>query len=273
MTSGSALEAMEATATLQIRSHRRAHWFWCDNDLIDCHAQAIGPIGVALYVALARYVNHKTSQCWPSLVRLSAQLGITHLTARRYLHRLVERGLITMQHRPGCPALVTLLEMPRGLEDSVQAPDERGSLPGNEVRGQGSYATPEASLVPSYDVTKGSLCGNTEPDFPNQKKERTSETLQHVCDSPKTENPRPTLDRSEDVLTAIGTLSQTTREHLAEAARQSLIADGVAPWFLIRPVLEARMMALWHAQSPEVWVQAAEDVTTAGPRPTAPVAV
>jgi hypothetical protein len=83
MTTGNALEAMDATATLQIRSHRRAHWFWCDNALIDCHAQALGPIGVALYVALARYVNHTTGQCYPSLGRLSRQLGITHLTARR----------------------------------------------------------------------------------------------------------------------------------------------------------------------------------------------
>ena len=72
------------------------------------------------------------------------------------------------------------------------------------------FGTKSSVNYHSYDVTKGSLCGNTEPDFPNQKKERTSETLQHVCDSPKTENPRPTLDRSEDVLTAIGTLSQTT---------------------------------------------------------------
>jgi len=86
---------------MQVRSQRRAYWAWFDHALIDDYAQHLGPIGVALYVALARYANHHTGQCWPSLVRLSHQLGITRLTARRYLQRLADQGLIALQERPG----------------------------------------------------------------------------------------------------------------------------------------------------------------------------
>jgi len=170
-----AVEQIDATDTLQIRSHRRAQWFWIDNDVIDVHAQALGPIGVALYAALARYTNHKTGQCYPSLVLLSTKLGMTHLTARRYLHRLVERRLITVEPRPGHSALITLLDMP---ETDAPRQETTGSLPRNEVQEQGSYDVPGDS----YQVTTPLLPGNDEPDLQNQKKERTSAPPENVCD-------------------------------------------------------------------------------------------
>src|SRR5262245_42306444 len=103
------LTPLDSTVDLHIRSHRKAHWFWLDNSLIDLHAKALGTIGVSLYVALARYCNARTGQCYPSLVRLSAQLGINRLTASRYLQKLIKHGLITVDMRPGHTAIVTLL--------------------------------------------------------------------------------------------------------------------------------------------------------------------
>jgi hypothetical protein len=237
--------ACEDTAPLQIWSHRRAHWFWCDNELIDCHAQALGPIGVALYVALARYAHHKTGQCWPSLVRLSAQLGMTHLTARRYLHRLVERGLIAMEPRPGHTTLITLLDMP---EVRVPSQDGKGSLPRNEVNEEGSYEI----TTPRYDVTTPLLSRNTEPDSLNQK-ERTNEPPENVCDM-KTETPpiAPTIsslstlpERPDDVLNH---LDAATVASLAIEAQDVMVARVPNPFLRTKPLLHSLMVELWCQQ-------------------------
>lgn len=258
-------ETITATGTLQIRSHRRAHWFWCDNALIDTHAQVIGAIGVALYVALARYANEKTGQCWPSLVRLSRQLGINHLTARRYLQRLVDRGLIIVASRPGSTALITLLDMP--------GQEEAGSLRRNEVPVQGSDVVCEGTGQARSQVTRGSLPGNTEPDFPNQTKERRTSTYSNlVCDRDEEQEQAANADTTatptssppravhpESVLPTLDDLAPATQERFGELARQSLITEGVAPWFLIRPVIEARMMALWRAQGQELVAAASRD--------------
>ena len=134
-------------APLQVRSHRRAQWSWFDNALIDTHAQAIGPIGVALYVGLCRYASAKTGQCWPSLVRLSQQLGMTRLTARRYLQVLVEHGLIQVEARPGTTTLVTILEMPEAGLPTPAAGDEDGQ----EVT-RGGY---DVTREDGQDVTRG----------------------------------------------------------------------------------------------------------------------
>jgi len=222
------LETTDTSAEVQIRSHRRAQWFWCDNDLIDAHAQTIGAIGVALYVALARYANHKTGQCWPSMERLSAQLGMTPLTTRRYLRRLVERGLIAVELRPGHTARITLLDMPaepaRVLRDNGGTEEE-----GYDV------------TIPCYDVTPTLLPGNNEPDSSNQRK-RTSDKPHNVCDmgAGKAET------TSEDILAILQALPLETQESLAETARQSLAAEGMRPCFMIRPVVEERMIALWQ---------------------------
>lgn len=255
---------IDATGPLQIRSHRRAAWFWLDKALIDTHAQAIGVIALGLYVALARYANDKTGQCWPSLVRLSRQLGITHLTARRHLQRLVDRGLIVVESRPGSTALITLLDM--------SGQEEAGAFSGNEVAAEDSYATGEETGGARHDVTRGSLPDNDKRTFPNEQKEKgthpdvrvaTDEEQTSTADTRaipvNTDQPAITPPRPHALFPSLEILPLATQERLTEAARESLIGEGVAPWFLIRPVIEARMMALWCTQGPEGLVEAYGD--------------
>ena len=38
---------------------------------------------------------------------------------------------------------------------------------------------------------------------------------------------------------------EATRNRLYDHARATLVDEGVSPWHLIQPVIEARMLALW----------------------------
>lgn len=220
------------TTPLQIRSHRRAQWFWIDNAVLDTYGPTLGPIGLSLYMGLCRYANSSTGKCWPSLVRLSHQIGVTHLTARRYLAKLVTLGLIAVEPRPGTTAIITILDIP----DS--------SLPGNEVSHEDSYQ----GMGGSYDVTRGSLPGNTEPDVPNQTKElppNPPESARAVH-----EEITPLAVPLHVTIAALLTVwDEATRTQLETEARATLAAEGVLPWHLIKPAVEARMVMLWEAQT------------------------
>jgi excisionase family DNA binding protein len=51
-----------------------------------------------------------------------------------------------------------------------------------------------------------------------------------------------------------------TSARLYDQARATLVAEGVAPWHLIRPVIEARMVDLWEGQAPAGGGVAQEDI-------------
>ena len=217
-------------APMQVRSQRRAYWAWFDHALIDDYAQHLGPIGVALYVALARYANHHTGQCWPSLVRLSHQLGITRLTARRYLQRLADQGLIALQERPRHTFLVTLLEFP---------PRSQPCLPGKQGE--------DVSCLPDKqgDVHAGSsgcIRGENEPDLLNQHNQTTDNA---GCVSPGQPEDSPRAqERTDELDTWFQALSPDAQAALRQQAKAHLTAKGIAPWLQTGPVVEATLFQL-----------------------------
>ena len=219
-----------------IRTPRPAHWAWVDHALIDTYAARLGPIGVALYVALARYAHHATGQCWPSLGRLSQQLGITRLTARRYLQRLADHGLLALQERPGHPLLVTLLAVPQESQTGVPGKqvEEPSGLPGTQQDG--------------HAVNRGCLPGQHEPECLNQK-QRTSlgPVLPHQAPiGPEALGgpdvlPTPSTPRDPDLANAFAQLPASVQEELYAAATARLRDQGVQPAFCIRPVVLAEI--------------------------------
>lgn len=232
----SASEPLPGAALVPIRAQRPAHWAWFDHALIDDYARHIGPIGVALYVALARYANHHTGQCWPSLVRLSQQLGMTRLTARRYLRHLVDHGLITMQERPGHTSLITLLALP---------PRPQTWSPSNQDQ-EVTWSSGNQGV--GDDVTRGWAPGNPEPEVPNQQR-RTS--LGRVAPDQPTTGPgvptgtdpldTPSTPRDTDRADPFAGLPAAVQEALYAAATARLRAQGIPPAFLIRPVVLAEV--------------------------------
>jgi len=134
-------------APVQIRSHRRAHWSWFDNAIIRAHAKALGPVGVTVYMALVTYANHETQRCWPSIVRLSHELGLARLTIRRALQRLVEQKLVTLDERQGYAFVITLLEVPHTSVSQPQEQEAEGCVPGTQ--GGGSDGSGGVQLISS----------------------------------------------------------------------------------------------------------------------------
>jgi hypothetical protein len=186
-----------------------------------------------------------------------------------------QRGLIHLTTRPGYPFVVTLLDVP----DLADVP---GCLPGEQVGGEGCL--PEEG----EDVSPGNipcLPGEHEPDPRNQKGEPSPKPPEcaHACEEEN--NPEP-ASAQETVITtgasttgvretppaprtvaqahgaarfpweppdrpdeALATLDPATRAALALQAREALLAEGVRVDHLITPVIEARMVDLWEAQT------------------------
>jgi Helix-turn-helix domain len=88
-----------STPMARIRTFKRAHCFSIDNDILDRHAETIGPMGLLVYVALARYANRRTGACWPSIDRIAHTVQLARSTVKLSLHRLAAAGLITITER------------------------------------------------------------------------------------------------------------------------------------------------------------------------------
>ena len=163
-------------------------------------------------------------------MRLSRQLGITRLTARRYLQRLVDQGLITVQERHGHTFLVTLLDL---------LPPPQPCLPDKQGEGRTCLSGKQGDV---HAGSSGCIRGEHEPDFLNQHKQTTDNAgcLVHgpLEDSSKAQE-------SIDVLTArLQALAPAEHTALRQQAKAHLTAAGVAPWLQIGPVIEATMCEL-----------------------------
>lgn len=224
--------ALSDMTTLQVRSHRRAQWFWIDNAVIDTYGPTLGPIGLSLYMGLCRYANSSTGKCWPSLGKLSQQLGISVISASRHLKTLVACGLLQVEPRPGTTALVTILDIPEspiteiGVDPDPHPPE----------------GTPPSQRWGSPITEMG------EPDLRNQTKELPPyppESAHAVH-----EEITPLAVPLHVTIAALLTVwDDTTRTQLEAEARTTLAAEGVSPWHLIKPAVEARMVTLWEAQT------------------------
>jgi len=83
----------------EIRDIRPSDFFWLNNACIDEYAQKIGPAGIAVYCALARFANRKNQEAYPSIRTLARLLGMSHSTVIRQIDQLVMLGMITKETR------------------------------------------------------------------------------------------------------------------------------------------------------------------------------
>jgi len=208
---------------------RRVRWLWMDNDLVDRYGEAIGVNGLGMYAALARYANQTTGQCWPSLQRLSQQLDCTRRSARRYLYKLVEVGLITVEERPGLPWLITLVALKHG--DKGRVKKATGVSPKVGKKAQHTQA--------QNDSTGGQKTPHELSD-PNERKQQ-SEKASDVAIAfgmGKGSNQDLTIEEQLNALDA------PAKAHLEDEAREALKAEGVPYYAAIGPVLRYRMEEL-----------------------------
>jgi DNA-binding MarR family transcriptional regulator len=160
---------------------KRAHFFSLDNDILDVHAKTIGGLGVLVYVALARYANRTTGECWPAIDRIARTLQLARSTVKVYLRRLEQAGLIAITERrdaAGDPTshLYTLLDpSPAAVERRLAA---RAAAPSGE--GAPRVPAPEggrppANPPPAACQPTGGPSADPKPSSPEHKEENQAE--------------------------------------------------------------------------------------------------
>ena len=126
-----------------VRDRRRKGFFTIDNELLDRYGDELGPYGLAVYMALARFANQEGS-CWPSLATIARKTGMSRPQVIREIAKLKALALIAVEHQIGKKGehtsnLYILLDMTTlaPIEGVVSPgrpgwyqPDTRGSLSG-----------------------------------------------------------------------------------------------------------------------------------------------
>jgi hypothetical protein len=69
------------------------------NEIIDAHARAIGPYGVAVYCVLVSFFNRAEAEAWPSLTTIATKLGISRRKALQTIQELEKHGLIEVRRQ------------------------------------------------------------------------------------------------------------------------------------------------------------------------------
>lgn len=212
---------------VQIRSIRHTHWCWLANDVYDKYGPALGYDGLGCYIALARYANNRTGQCWPSLERLSTDTGATVEATSDLLDRLVSLGLITVQERPGRSPLITLLAL---------APELSRAREDGRVRGEQEEQNKEKKidLVPQEEKEEKVSRVPSEKEQPEQpkafssslsKKEKKTEAPDETSSWHKPPVTLPTDGRPDNALDAYG-VTPEQREVLKEEALRRMAQQG-----------------------------------------------
>src|SRR5215213_538994 len=98
MTSASSSPSLDGPFT--VRDRRRKGFFTIDNVLLDWFGALLGPYGLAVYMALARFANQEGT-CWPSLATIAKKTGMSRPQVIREIAKLKELGLIAVAHQLG----------------------------------------------------------------------------------------------------------------------------------------------------------------------------
>ena len=81
-------------ATIAIAPHTRI-----DNSIIDNLPAQIGIYGLGIYVAIKRYLNTKTDDCYPSYQTIAKKLHIDRGTVIRYVKKMKDLKIISPEWR------------------------------------------------------------------------------------------------------------------------------------------------------------------------------
>ena len=229
---------------VQIRSIRTTRWLWIDNTVYDHYATQLGLEGLGLYVALARYANNKTAQCWPSLPRLATEMGTEVALLEEALHRLEAAKLIHIGHHPTKGTILTLL---KPSADTLPAPAPVPVAPTLPSRAC------EDELNSKQDL-KNKPCSSLREEEQPERKEQPlrcapaagKKEYNHPDDetSSWTKPPVAWTAQRPDALLATAQLSPDDYATCYAAAKATLIAEGVKALCLITPIIEARMTSL-----------------------------
>lgn len=80
-----------------IRNRRTQGWFYLDNDFLNLYAKFLKPFSTLVYVALCRYADNVTQECFPSMQTISLECGISPKTVERSIRELENWNIISIE--------------------------------------------------------------------------------------------------------------------------------------------------------------------------------
>ena len=152
---------------VQIRiKDKRGGRFIVDDIALNGYGKALGPYGIAIYIALCRHANMRTQQCWPSHKTMADKTGMSVAQVKRMLDKIEKLKLISRETEIGKFTIYTLLE-PKEKHykaDVAQVDPAQGELPPSS----GGATT---QLPQSYKGTKEGTKEGTNISMSNSIKE------------------------------------------------------------------------------------------------------
>jgi hypothetical protein len=133
-----------------VRDRRRKGYFTIDNELLDRYGDQLGPYGLSVYMALARFAN-QDSYCWPSLATIAQRTGMSRRQVIREIDTLQGVKLIavepqidrkTGEHKAN---RYILLDLPSGDYQSPGS-DSQSLLPSDPLTPGSDSPTPKQNI-------------------------------------------------------------------------------------------------------------------------------
>jgi hypothetical protein len=131
----------------EVVDRRKRGYFTVDNVLLDVYGSQLGPHGIAVYAALARFANHD-QECWPTYRTITDRTGVSRRQIVREIEKLEDLKIIAITRRVDekgqrTSHLYTLLDIVGG--GATQAPG------GGATQAPGSATqAPKQSLKKNY---------------------------------------------------------------------------------------------------------------------------
>jgi len=88
---------------------RRPGFLRVDNDLYDRFGSVLGPYGLAVYMALCRYVN-QDSECWPSYATIARGTGMSRRKVVYEVAKLESLNIIGVERNQNTSNVFVLLD-------------------------------------------------------------------------------------------------------------------------------------------------------------------
>jgi hypothetical protein len=101
---------MPRNDTFIVRDNRGPKYLKVYNDFYDRYGAELGPYGLALYMALCRYIDVDSSECNPSYDTLAKGTGMCRRKAISEIARMVSMGVIALEKTPYKPNVYILLD-------------------------------------------------------------------------------------------------------------------------------------------------------------------
>jgi len=77
----------------------RGSFLWLSSAILERYGSKIGPIGIAVYCALAKYADNDTRESWPSHKTIADLIGTSSRSVKTYINKLASFGLVEVEER------------------------------------------------------------------------------------------------------------------------------------------------------------------------------